>query len=280
MPRSDGALILGAAPGSGLFYLSLGVQDMISKRPLGLVMLAALTACDDNGSSQASPTADAVVTADASTSTDIHVPDPVSDAARDVDPSPHDTALPAPDGTRPQPDAALSDVAPIPDAAPILDATPIPDAAPIDVTLPDIAWPDLSVPDAVPPDAEPPFIWPQDRPTGQCTQANDCPSGICQRNPPGGICMAGGGCPEGTVSSGTGACNRQCELDQLCPVGLFCRRGFGGEWFCGIPSCDHDDDCEGPYICRDDFCARPPCGAEMACPAQMICAGGLCMEPE
>ena len=266
---------------------------MMLKPYLGLVVLLALTACDDdNSSGDESPAPDAVSGADGSPPVDGNVDANIDghvdgdgrlpDAARpsrDAEATGTDAEPPVSDAAAAQPDGAPLDAGPPSPDAVSLDSPPA-DAQPVDLALPDTARPDVAVPDAMRPDVEPPFIWPDDRPAGQCSDANDCPSGLCQRNPPGGICMAGGGCPEGTMNSMTGACNRQCEADQLCPVGLICRRGFDGEWFCGIPSCDHDEDCEGPYVCRDDFCGRPACSGETPCPAQMRCSGGLCMEPE
>ena len=180
-----------------------------------------------------------------------------SPASVDALPNDPDVSTSVPDTAQSAPDAAAQ----TPDSAP----TP-PDAAPIR-------------PDAIPeqPDAEP-VPWPADRPPGQCVRNGDCPSGACQRDVPGGICSAGGGCPPGSRDSMTGACNRPCEVDHECPVGLICRHGFGGDMWCGLDGCDGDDnECEGPYVCTDGFCRRPACAPD--CPAPLHCVDGRCVEP-
>ncbi len=67
-----------------------------------------------------------------------------------------------------------------------------------------------------------------------CTSDNDCATGICILNYPGGYCTirdcvvaTGAGCPSGTVCRGRGGvmstiCFARCPLDQPCRTGYRC----------------------------------------------------------
>ncbi len=112
----------------------------------------------------------------------------------------------------------------------------------------------------------------------QCRTNADCPSSMCNRAVPGGVCLAcgAGGCPGATSCSEFGACITDCSDDSDCNAAMHCLLGTGR---CAIRGCSTAAQC-APYDCdtSEGRCVRYRCD-HSACPAPFVCVADVCVEP-
>ena len=151
------------------------------------------------------------------------------------------------------------------------------DMAP-DMLVPDMRAPDMSTPDMSAPDMSAPA-----RPSGQCSTTLDCGSAelTCNRSAVGGSCQ--GPCSacasipgSATYTCVAGACVRECDGSEECPLGKYCSRGR-----CLIQRCSNDVCPSAIFGCTspDGICQRRSCAGGEVCPAGTLCEAGVCMEP-
>jgi hypothetical protein len=204
-------------------------------------------------------------------------PGPDEGAPGDFGPAPIDGDVASPDTTdlaEPEVrDGVPSDVPP----AEVYDTADGTDpGAPDGDVAGDVGPPPEDTPPDVPSDV--PFVWPENAPEPQCRRNADCPTGICSRSAPGGICTGCGvtaDCPA-DHDCNYGGCNLWCDSDDECPVAMRCHPTRHD---CVLKSCSDDAECDGPYVCDGGMCRRPECGEEGACPEPLTCEGGMCVEP-
>jgi hypothetical protein len=188
------------------------------------------------------------------------------DAARDRGPSGSDVVEPA--------DAVVVEDGSLADLPGPVDMAMAADL----VTPPDLpAGSDLGGSDLAPAPDNPPTLG-----RGQCYQNGQCPTGDCNEEAAGGICLGCGSeadCPDTFDACVFGACSRSCSDDADCVVGTSCQLSQGA---CGLKRCTTSADCSTLHTCRaltggsSLFCQRVLCSA--GCPSGTTCQGSVCVE--
>lgn len=133
---------------------------------------------------------------------------------------------------------------------------------------------DPDITDITDSDLSDPFVG---RPTGQCIDSGDCPSGFCS-DAPGGVCVGCGStadCPGGAECR-VGTCIFTCQSETDCPPGFECL----GSGRCGIIACQQGVCPVSLYACGEtnpSRCARASCNNGEQCPENTTCTNGVCV---
>lgn len=234
-----------------------------------LVAFAALqTGCGDSTTSPGNPqpSKDASTDSRVDASTDALATDTAPDSA-ELDSTPQDVLT---DSVKP--DTAIEAASDSPSESAVEASSDVTPESSLDVMV------DVLAEGSV--DATQDTSIPSSRPKGQCDSDNDCGGEMsCNMSAPGGLCTGCGqasDCPDPLFAECyVGTCQRICNVDDDCPLGLKC---FTPGHRCQFTRCE--DGCTAPYVCEDSFCRRPKCATQdPKCPAGMVCGNkNYCVE--